>query len=63
MKNIGPCKILRIFFVNAYEIEMSEDMGISPIFNVADLYPCRMDGTGEIYDQYEFHWMKQMPTI
>jgi hypothetical protein len=35
MKNIGPCKILKIFTANAYEIEFPEDIGISPIFNVA----------------------------
>jgi hypothetical protein len=34
MKNIGPCKILRTFATNAYEIEVAEEIGISPIFNV-----------------------------
>jgi hypothetical protein len=46
MKKIGPCKILRKFDVNAYEIELLEDVGISPIFNVADKYPYMMDDTG-----------------
>jgi hypothetical protein len=45
MKKIGPCKILRKFVANAYHIEFSEDIGVSPIFNVADLYPYRMDDT------------------
>jgi hypothetical protein len=28
MKNIGPCKILRKFDENAYEIEFPDDVGI-----------------------------------
>jgi hypothetical protein len=39
MKNVGPCRILIKFSANAYEIELPVDIGISPIFNVADLYP------------------------
>ena len=39
MKKFGPCKILRKFDIgNAYEVGLSNDMDISPIFNVADLY-------------------------
>jgi hypothetical protein len=45
MNKIGSCKILRKFGENYYEIELPEDMGISPIFNIADLYPYREDGT------------------
>ena len=32
MKRIGPCKILRKFDANTYEIELPDDVGISPIF-------------------------------
>jgi hypothetical protein len=39
MKNIGLCNILRKFEENAYEIELPNDVRISPIFNVVDLYP------------------------
>ena len=46
-KNIGPCKILRKFSANAYEIELPLDVGISPIFNVADLYKYEDDGAEE----------------
>jgi hypothetical protein len=41
MKKTGPCKILRNFDANAYEIELPDGVGISPIFNVVDLYPYR----------------------
>jgi hypothetical protein len=44
MKKIGPCKILRKFEENAYEIELPDGVGISPIFNIEDLYPYRADG-------------------
>ena len=39
MRKFGPCKILRKFDSgNAYEVELPNDLDISPIFNVADLY-------------------------
>jgi hypothetical protein len=41
MKKIGPCKIVKKFGANAYEIELPNGIGISPIFNISDLYPYR----------------------
>ena len=38
-KNISRCKIIWNRYSNAYEIELSDDMEISPIFNVAYFYP------------------------
>ena len=46
MKKIGPCKMLRKFAANAYEIELPDNVGISPIFNVADMYPYNKDDVG-----------------
>jgi hypothetical protein len=45
MKKIGPCNILRKFYANAYDIELTDDVGISPIFNISDMYPYREDDT------------------
>jgi hypothetical protein len=59
MKKIGPCKILRKFDANAYEIELPDGVGISPIFNVSDLYPYRKDDTEGSEDQEEIQWEKQ----
>ena len=39
MKKIGPCKILHKLSKNSYELELPLGIGISPIFNVVDLYP------------------------
>jgi hypothetical protein len=51
MKNIGPCKILRKFDENSYEIELRDDVGIFPIFNILDLYPYLKDDTEGLTDQ------------
>jgi hypothetical protein len=54
MKKIGPCKILRKFETNAYEIELPDGVGISPIFNIADMYPYRAYEIEGSEDQKEF---------
>jgi len=43
MKKIGPCKVLIKFGENAYEIELPDGIGISPTFNVSDLYPYKAE--------------------
>ena len=45
-KKFGPCKILRRFSPNAYEVELPSDIGISPIFNVVDLYSFKESNSG-----------------
>jgi hypothetical protein len=62
MKKIGPCMILRKFAVNAYEIGLPNNVGISPIFNVADLHPYMRDDAGDSDDQKEVQWEEQFPT-
>ena len=37
-KKIGPCRILKKIFDNAYQLELPERFDISPTFNVTDLY-------------------------
>ena len=66
MKKIGPCRILRKFFSNAYEIEFPVGMGISPIFNVVYLYlyketkeELQEDSIEE--EELTLNWKEQMP--
>jgi hypothetical protein len=47
MKKNGSCKIIIKFEANTYEIELPDGVGISPIFNIADLYPYRVDEIGQ----------------
>jgi hypothetical protein len=54
MKKIGPCKILRKFDANSYEIELPDDVGISPIFNVLDLYAYMNDDIGDQKNKRRF---------
>jgi hypothetical protein len=55
------CKVIRKFGENAYEIELPDGIGISPIFIVVDLYPYRTEEAGEENEQKEVQWTKQMP--
>jgi len=60
MKKIGWCNILWKFEANAYEIELPYGVGISPIFNIADMYPYRADETGAEENQKEVQWVNQL---
>jgi hypothetical protein len=46
MKKIRPCKVLKKFGTNAYEIELPDGIEISPIFNISDLYPYKDEEAG-----------------
>ena len=52
---------MKKFGANTYEIELPNGVRISPIFNVADLYPYRAEETGEKDEIKEFRWTKEMP--
>jgi hypothetical protein len=58
LTNIGPRKILRKFGENSYELELPEDVGISPIFNIVDMYLYKEDGTEGAEDQRKIQWEK-----
>jgi hypothetical protein len=61
MNKIGPCKGLRKFRENSYEIELPDGIGISLIFNVADLYPYRAGEAETGIEQPVIQWMQQLP--
>jgi hypothetical protein len=62
MKKIGPCKVLKKFGENAYELELPEGIGISPIFNISDLYPYKAEGAGAgSVEEPVVQWQKQLP--
>ena len=59
-KKVGPCKIFRKIYENAYKLELSENLDISPISNVVDLY--------EFHEGDKIHeegtldeWKQQLP--
>jgi hypothetical protein len=60
MKKIGPCKVLRRFEETAYEIELLDGIGISPIFNITDLYPYKAGEVKTGTQQPVIQWVKQL---
>jgi hypothetical protein len=58
MKKIGPCRVLKKFGENAYEIELSDGIGISSIFNIIDLYPYRAGEVETRAEKPEVQWQK-----
>ena len=52
-KKTRPCKILRKFSSNAYEVQLPKDVGISLIFNVSDLYLYHTDESSHSIESKE----------
>jgi hypothetical protein len=63
MKKIGPCRVLKKFGVNAYEIELPDGIGISLIFNISDLYPYKAEEIETGNKKPIIQWTKQMPVV
>jgi hypothetical protein len=63
IKKIGPCKVLKKFGANAYEIELPDGVRISLIFNISYLYPYKAEETGTGNEQPEVQWTYQMPVV
>jgi hypothetical protein len=61
MKKIGSCRVLKKFGENAYELELPEDIGISPIFNILDLYPYKAGEADTGTEEPVIQWQKQLP--
>ena len=61
MMKIRPCKIVKKFGANAYEIELPDGIGISSIFNISDLYPYKAEEAEAGSEQPEIQWEKQIP--
>jgi hypothetical protein len=63
MKKIGPCKVLKKFWANAYEIELPNGIVISPIFNILDLYPYKAEETGTGDEHPVIQWTKKISVV
>lgn len=70
-KKIGPSKVIWKFLANAYEIQLPPRIGISPIFNVANLFPYTTNPEEEYRTTWPTWstqdggetWIRQMPYI
>jgi hypothetical protein len=61
MNKIEPCKVLKKFGANAYEIELLDGIRISPIFNILDLYPYKAEKARIGIKPPVIQWTNQMP--
>jgi hypothetical protein len=59
-KKIGPCKILRKIYDNAYKLELPEYFDISPIIKVVELYEFYEGDENDGEDSLA-EWKKHLP--
>jgi hypothetical protein len=60
MNRIGPCRVLKKFGANGYEMELPDGIKISPVFNISHLYPYKVEETETRDEQPVIQWAKQM---
>ena len=60
IKKIGPCQIVRKCGTNAYQVDLPDELDISPIFNISDLYVFAESDRPE-KESAESGWRKQLP--
>lgn len=60
LKKIGPCRILEKRNNNAYKVGLPDNLDISPIFNVSDLYAFHGDDE-DVEATTPIQWEQQVP--
>jgi len=59
-RKIGPCKITKKINDNAYEVILPDDLDISPVFNISNLYAFHGEDDAED-SQLEVAWHHHIP--
>jgi hypothetical protein len=60
-KKIGLCKILKKINDNAYKVDLPDDLDISPVFNVFNLYIFHGDDLGDDSEE-KVDWQHAIPS-
>eukprot|EP01018_Ginkgo_biloba_P031903 Gb_25354 [translate_table: standard] len=60
LKKIGPCRIVRKCGTNAYQVDLPDELDISSIFNISDLY-AYSGGDRPEEEPVETDWRKKLP--
>jgi hypothetical protein len=60
-KKNGPCKILKKINDNAYKVDLPDDLDISPMFNISELYIFHGDNLGDD-SEAKVDWKQGIPS-